>query len=163
SAEDVPDLFEQGFPGRCDHALALGVVEELPYLKSQQRLTFARIGRTDPLSTADYAANQGWLGLRRALEMAPAAIVQEVLDSGLRGRGGAAFPTGIKWQTALNAAGPQKFIVCNADEGDSGSYADRLVMESDPFVLLEGMTIAGLAVGATRGYIYVRSEYPYSI
>jgi formate dehydrogenase iron-sulfur subunit len=163
SVDDVAALFECGFPGACSHPLALGPVEELPYLKRQQRLTFARIGRTDPLSTADYAAHEGWAGLRRALALEPGAIVQQVIDSGLRGRGGAAFPTGIKWQTALKAAGAQKYIVCNADEGDSGSFADRLVMESDPFMLIEGMTIAGLAVGATQGYIYVRSEYPHSV
>jgi formate dehydrogenase iron-sulfur subunit len=162
-ADDVARLFEHGFPGECDDALALGLVDELPYLKRQQRLTFARIGVTDPLSSADYAAHEGWAGLRRAVKMEPSAIVQEVTDSGLRGRGGAAFPTGIKWQTALKAAGSQKYVVCNADEGDSGSFADRLVMESDPFVLIEGLAIAGLAVGATRGYIYVRSEYPHSV
>lgn len=163
SVDDVAALFERGFPAHCEHPLALGLVEELPYLKKQQRLTFARIGRTDPLSSADYARHEGWAGLRRALALEPAAIVQQVLDSGLRGRGGAAFPTGIKWQTALKAAGAQKYIVCNADEGDSGSFADRLVMESDPFMLVEGMTIAGLATGATQGYIYVRSEYPHSV
>ncbi len=163
TVDDVPALFDGGFPGTCTHALALGVVDELPWLKRQQRVTFARIGITDPLSTADYAEHEGWAGLRRALAMEPSAIVQQVLDSGLRGRGGAAFPTGIKWQTAQKAAGAQKYIVCNADEGDSGSYADRLVMESDPFMLIEGLTIAGLAVGATQGYVYVRSEYPHSI
>jgi formate dehydrogenase iron-sulfur subunit len=161
--DDVVALFAQGFPADNKHPLALGRVDELPYLRRQQRVTFARIGITDPLSSSDYAAHEGWAGLRRALAMEPAAVVQEVLDSGLRGRGGAAFPTGIKWRTALNAAGTQKYIVCNADEGDSGSYADRLLMESDPFVLIEGMTIAGLAVGATQGYVYVRSEYPHSI
>lgn len=163
AAADVPALFERGFPEACDHPLALGLVEEIPYLKKQQRLTFARIGVTDPLSTADYAAHGGWAGLKRALAMAPEAIVREVIDSGLRGRGGAAFPTGIKWQTVLNAAADTKYVVCNADEGDSGSFADRLVMESDPFVLIEGMAIAGLAVGAQTGYIYVRSEYPHAV
>jgi formate dehydrogenase iron-sulfur subunit len=163
TAETVPQLFERGFPGPCDHPLALGAVEELPYLKRQQRLTFARIGRTDPGSVADYEAHEGWQGLRRALALTPEGIVEEVTESGLRGRGGAAFPTGIKWRTALAAAGAQKYVVCNADEGDSGSFADRLVMESDPFVLIEGMTIAALAVGATEGYIYVRSEYPHAI
>jgi formate dehydrogenase iron-sulfur subunit len=161
--EDVPSLFARGFPAACDNPLALGPVDEIPYLKKQQRLTFARIGLTDPLSVADYAAHGGWRGLERALAMAPAAIVQEVIDSGLRGRGGAAFPTGIKWQTVLKADGDTKYVVCNADEGDSGSFADRLIMESDPFALIEGMAIAGLAVGATMGYVYVRSEYPYAV
>ena len=161
--EDVAGLFDAGFPGDCEHACALGRVDELPYLASQQRLTFARIGRTDPLSVADYAAHGGWQGLQQALGLTPAAIVQAVLDSGLRGRGGAAFPTGIKWQTVHAAVAQQKYVVCNADEGDSGSFADRLIMESDPFALVEGMTIAGLAVGATQGYIYVRSEYPHAV
>lgn len=161
--EDVHALFARGFPAPVDHPLAVGPVDEIPYLKRQQRLTFARIGRTDPLSLTDYAALGGWQGLKRALAMAPEAIVQEVIDAGLRGRGGAAFPTGIKWQTALRAEGRPKYIVCNADEGDSGSFADRLVMESDPFALIEGMAIAGLAVGAQMGYIYVRSEYPYAV
>lgn len=161
--QDVRALFERGFPAARDHPLALGPIDEIAYLQKQQRLTFARIGLVDPLSTADYAARGGWAGLRRALGMAPAAIVQEVIDSGLRGRGGAAFPTGIKWQTVLDAAGGTKYVVCNADEGDSGSFADRLIMESDPFVLIEGMAIAGLAVGAEMGYVYVRSEYPYAV
>jgi len=161
--EDVASLFDAGFMQGKEHALTLGKVEELPWLASQQRLTFARIGTTDPVSLADYEAHGGLAGLRRALALAPETIVQEVIDSGLRGRGGAAFPTGIKWRTALQAEGGTKYIVCNADEGDSGSFADRLLMESDPFTLIEGMTIAGLAVNATMGYIYVRSEYPHSI
>jgi formate dehydrogenase iron-sulfur subunit len=162
-ADDVPGLFERGFPAAIEHARALGVVEEIPYLKKQQRLTFARIGRTDPLSLADYEANEGWQGLHRALQLAPEKIIDEVTESGLRGRGGAAFPAGIKWRTARAAAGEPKYIVCNADEGDSGSFADRLIMESDPYVLIEGMAIAARAVGATHGYVYVRSEYPHSI
>ena len=162
SAQDVESLFDAGFTGGGAHPLALGAVDGIPWLKTQQRLTFARIGLTDPQSLADYEAHEGYAGLRRALAMTPEAIVTEVIDSGLRGRGGAAFPTGIKWQTAARAAGRQKYIVCNADEGDSGSFADRLLMESDPFALIEGMTIAGLAVGATQGYIYLRSEYPHA-
>ncbi|MCS7101086.1 MAG: formate dehydrogenase, partial [Burkholderiaceae bacterium] len=157
--QDVASLFECGFPGPCAHPLALGAVERLPYLQRQRRLAFARIGLTDPLSLADYEAHGGFAGLRRALAMEPAAIVQEVLDAGLRGRGGAAFPTGIKWRTALQAQADVKYVVCNADEGDSGSFADRLILEDDPFALIEGMTIAALAVGARAGYVYVRSEY----
>jgi formate dehydrogenase iron-sulfur subunit len=160
-ALDVSSLFDAGF--ESTHALALGLVEELPYLARQDRLTFARAGITDPLSLADYEAHDGYRGLRRALAMAPADIAATVTASGLRGRGGAAFPTGIKWNTVLRAPGVQKYIVCNADEGDSGTFADRIVMEADPFMLIEGMTIAGLAVNATRGYIYVRSEYPHAI
>jgi formate dehydrogenase iron-sulfur subunit len=162
-ADDVAGLFEADFFKGGAHALALGLTEELPYLKNQERLTFARVGVTDPVSLDDYLAHEGYLGLQRALAMAPAEIVQEVADSGLRGRGGAAFPTGIKWKTVLGATAAQKYIVCNADEGDSGTFSDRMVMEDDPFLLIEGMTIAGLAVGATYGYIYVRSEYPHAI
>jgi formate dehydrogenase iron-sulfur subunit len=165
--EDVAALFDAGFLGDGlnggKHVLSLGLTEELAYLKKQERLTFARVGITDPLSLDDYLAHDGYQGLRKALVMQPAAIVQQVTESGLRGRGGAAFPTGIKWQTVLDTAAAQKYIVCNADEGDSGTFADRMLMEGDPFVLIEGMTIAALAVGATQGYIYVRSEYPHSI
>ena len=157
---DVPGLFDAGFQKGGVHPLALGLTEEIPYLKRQERLTFARVGITDPVRLQDYLAHDGYRGLKRALAMAPAAIVEEVADSGLRGRGGAAFPTGIKWRTVLNTSSAQKYIVCNADEGDSGTFSDRMIMEGDPFVLIEGMTIAGLAVGATEGFIYLRCEYP---
>ncbi|HLH42531.1 MAG TPA: NADH-quinone oxidoreductase subunit NuoF [Bryobacteraceae bacterium] len=160
--EAVDSLFEANFLEGRAHRLCLGRTEEIPYLKNQERLTFARCGVTDPLSLSDYIAHDGFRGLRRALQMTPAAIVEEVANSGLRGRGGAGFPTGVKWRTVLNAPSDQKYIVCNADEGDSGTYADRMIMEGDPFVLIEGMTIAGLAVGATMGYIYIRSEYPHA-
>jgi formate dehydrogenase iron-sulfur subunit len=159
---DVASLFESGFPGDSDHPLALGLVNGIDWLASQQRLTFVRAGWTDPLSIEDYRSMDGYKGLERALAMEPQAIVDEVMESGLRGRGGAAFPTGIKWQTVLDAPADQKYIVCNADEGDSGTFADRLLMEADPYQLIEGMTIAGLAVGATDGYIYLRSEYPHA-
>jgi formate dehydrogenase iron-sulfur subunit len=158
--EDLPGLFEAGFPGPADHALALGQVDSIDWLASQQRLTFHRSGWTDPVSLDDYRSMGGYRGLARALEMSAQEIVDEVKESGLRGRGGAAFPTGIKWQTVLDTSADQKYIVCNADEGDSGTFADRLLMESDPYQLIEGMTIAGLAVGADQGYIYLRSEYP---
>lgn len=160
--EDVAGLFESGFPGESDHALSLGEVTGIDWLASQQRLTFSRAGWIDPLSIDDYRASGGYEGLERALEFSAQAIIDEVKESGLRGRGGAAFPTGIKWQTVLDTAAEQKYIVCNADEGDSGTFADRLLMESDPYQLIEGMTIAGLAVGATEGFIYLRSEYPFS-
>ena len=160
SAEDVPGLFEANFLHGRNHALAHGRTEEMDYLKNQQRLTFARVGITDPRSVDDYVVHGGYRGLAAALAMEPAAIVAEVTASGLRGRGGAAFPAGIKWKTVMGAAGPQKYIVCNADEGDSGTFSDRMLMEGDPFVLIEGMTIAGLATGATRGFIYLRWEYP---
>jgi formate dehydrogenase iron-sulfur subunit len=160
---DVAGLFDAGFLAGAAHALHLGPTEEIPYLKNQERLTFARMGITDPLSLADYQAHEGYAGLRRALAMAPADIVQQVLDSGLRGRGGAAFPAGIKWKTVAATPAPQKYIVCNADEGDSGTFSDRMTMEGDPFMLIEGMTIAGIATGATQGYVYVRSEYPHAI
>jgi len=166
TAEAVPGLFEAGFlEGKThalDHTLHLGPTEEIPYLKKQERLTFARCGIVDPLSLSDYVSRDGYKGLQRALTMTPEALVEEVTNSGLRGRGGAGFPTGIKWKTVLKTVADQKYIVCNADEGDSGTYADRMIMEGDPFVLIEGMTIAGFAVGATSGFIYLRSEYPHA-
>ena len=142
------------------HPTCLGPVADIPWLRDQTRVSFARSGVGDPLCLQNYAALGGYTGLERALAMTPPAIVAELVESGLRGRGGAAFPAGIKWQTALDAPGTEKYVVCNADEGDSGTFADRLLMESDPYQLLEGMTIAGLAIGASRGYLYLRSEYP---
>jgi len=157
---DVPGLFEAGFPAECDHPLCLGKTENIDWLAKQQRLTFARAGLDDPLSLDAYQRSGGYSGLRKALEMSPAEIVETVTRSGLRGRGGAAFPTGIKWKTVLEAPADQKYIAANADEGDSGTFADRLLMEADPYQLIEGMTIAALAVGADKGFIYLRSEYP---
>ncbi|MGB6603354.1 MAG: NADH-quinone oxidoreductase subunit NuoF [Steroidobacteraceae bacterium] len=158
--EDVRGLFDSGFALAQPHALRLGLTEEIPYLKSQERLTFARVGVTDPRSLQDYIDHGGFRGLKAALALEPAAIVAQVTDSGLRGRGGAAFPAGIKWKTVLATPAEQKYVVCNADEGDSGTYSDRMIMEGDPLVLIEGMTIAGLATGATQGFIYLRWEYP---
>ena len=159
---DVPSLFDANFLGGGEHRLRLGSVAEIPWLKSQTRLTFARVGITDPVSLNDYLAHGGYRGLTHALSMRPEEIVAEVTKSGLRGRGGAGFPTGVKWKTAAEAPADQKYVVCNADEGDSGTFSDRMIMEGDPFVVIEGMTIAALAVGATRGYIYLRSEYPHA-
>lgn len=161
-SDDVASLFDADFLRGAQHALGRGLTEKIPYLAKQERLTFARVGIVDPRSLDDYRAHGGYRGLDNALKLQPAEIVQAVTDSGLRGRGGAAFPTGIKWKTCHDAPADQKYIVCNADEGDSGTFADRMVMEGDPFVLIEGMTIAGLAVGATRGYIYLRCEYPHA-
>jgi formate dehydrogenase iron-sulfur subunit len=148
--------------GRFDrsHPLCVGKPEEIPFLKRQTRLTFARCGIIDPLSLDDYRAHGGWRGLERARSLGSSKTLEEVTRSGLRGRGGAGFPTGIKWKTVADTAADQKYIVCNADEGDSGTYADRMIMEGDPFLVIEGMAIAGLAVGATKGYVYIRSEYP---
>ena len=160
---DVASLFDAGFIAGKDHPLALGPTEDIPFLKKQTRLTFARCGIIDPLSIDDYRAYQGFAGLDKAVTMKPADIVKQVTDSGLRGRGGAGFPTGVKWNTVLGAESPQKYIVCNADEGDSGTFADRMIMEGEPFVLIEGMAIAGIATGATKGYLYTRSEYPDAI
>ncbi|WP_230533046.1 formate dehydrogenase beta subunit [Microvirga roseola] len=159
---DVASLFEAGFLSGEAHPLRLGRLEDQPYLARQTRLTFARCGIVDSRSVEDYRAHGGYAGLERALSLEPQAIVDEVKLSGLRGRGGAGFPTGIKWDTVLHAEAAQKYIVCNADEGDSGTFADRMLMEGDPFSLIEGMTIAGLAVGATKGFIYIRSEYPHA-
>ncbi|MCA1407525.1 NADH-quinone oxidoreductase subunit NuoF [Ensifer sp. IC3342] len=162
-ASDVASLLDAGLLSGGAHALCLGKTEEVPFLKRQTRLTFARCGVIDPLSLDDYRAHGGLRGLEKAVAMQPAAIVAEVTESGLRGRGGAGFPTGIKWKTVLDAAGARKYIVCNADEGDSGTFADRMIMEGDPFVLIEGMAIAGIATGATKGFVYTRSEYPHAI
>ena len=158
--DDVADLVAAGMLDGEPNQLYLGVVDDLPWMRDQQRLCLARVGVTDPLSPEDYVAHGGLAGLRRAFELGPEAVVAEVTESGLRGRGGAGFPAGIKWKTVADCAGELKFVCCNADEGDSGTFADRIVMEGDPFCLLEGMTIAAYAVGATEGYIYLRSEYP---
>jgi len=160
AAGDVESLFAAEFTAGCAHALKVGPTDEIAYFKNQERLTFARVGLTDPRSIQDYLDHGGYRGLQAALDMQPAAIVAAVTESGLRGRGGAAFPAGIKWKTVLGANAAQKYVVCNADEGDSGTFSDRMVMEGDPFVLIEGMTIAGIATGATQGYIYLRWEYP---
>jgi formate dehydrogenase iron-sulfur subunit len=156
-------LFDPARVPAIAHPKALGPAGRIPYFARQTRLTFARCGITDPVDLPDYVAHGGYLGLQRAFSLGPDAIVEEVTKSGLRGRGGAGFPTGIKWKTVASTPPQQKYIVCNADEGDSGTFADRMIMEGDPFVLIEGMTIAGIAVGASKGYIYCRSEYPHAI
>ena len=162
TADDVPGLVKAGLFGAAPHSLRLGRVEDMPWFAKQERLTFARVGVIDPVSIDDYVAHGGYAGLQRALGMTSAEIVHEVLESGLRGRGGAAFPTGIKWRTVLEQDSSRKYVVCNADEGDSGTFSDRMLMEGDPLCLIEGMTIAGIAVGATKGYIYLRCEYPHA-
>ena len=161
--DDIAGLFKAGFLKGEDHTLGHGLTEEIPYFANQERLTFARVGVTDPLSLSDYLDNDGLAGLKKALKMSPEKIVEEVSESGLRGRGGAGFPTGIKWKTALAQTEPQKYLCCNADEGDSGTFADRMLMEGDPFCLIEGMIIGARAIGADTGYIYLRSEYPHAI
>ena len=163
STDDVASLFEANFLKGQDHNLGHGLTEDIPYLKNQERLSFARVGVIDPLDLNSYEANGGLAGLRKALKMSPDKIVETVLDSGLRGRGGAGFPTGIKWKTALAQTDGQKYMCANADEGDSGTFADRMLMEGDPFCLIEGMIIGGRAIGADTGYIYIRSEYPHAI
>jgi formate dehydrogenase iron-sulfur subunit len=162
ATDDVASLFDANFLDGREHRLRLGVAEEIPWLKSQTRLTFARVGVTNPVSLDDYVAHGGYRGLARAIEIGAAKTIAEVTKSGLRGRGGAGFPTGIKWKTAADAPATPKYVVCNADEGDSGTYSDRMVMEGDPFVLIEGMTISAFAAGARQGYIYLRSEYPHA-
>ncbi|MER2508487.1 MAG: NADH-ubiquinone oxidoreductase-F iron-sulfur binding region domain-containing protein [Amaricoccus sp.] len=162
SAGDAASVLDAILDGG-DHPLALGRPCDMPWLARQERLTFARVGVIDPLDLADYEAHAGLAGLRKALAMEPAAICAEVLASGLRGRGGAGFPAGIKWKTVLDQPSARKYVCCNADEGDSGTFADRMLMEGDPFVLIEAMIIAGLATGATAGYVYIRSEYPRAI
>jgi formate dehydrogenase iron-sulfur subunit len=159
---DAESVLDAMLADGADHRLRVGIPEEHPFLKRQTRLTFARCGIVDPRSLEDYKQHDGCLGLAKALRD-PAGIVKEVTESGLRGRGGAGFPTGIKWKTVADTGATQKYIVCNADEGDSGTFADRMIMEGDPFCLIEGMTIAGIAVGATKGFVYIRSEYPHAI
>jgi formate dehydrogenase iron-sulfur subunit len=162
SPGDAPGLVDAALGGG-GHPLRQGVASDIPWLKRQTRLTFARCGVVDPRSFTDYQAHGGGKGLAKAVALGADATIEEVLQSGLRGRGGAGFPTGIKWRTVAQAKGPQKYIVCNADEGDSGTFADRMIMEGDPFVLIEGMAIAGFAVGATKSYVYIRSEYPHAV
>jgi formate dehydrogenase iron-sulfur subunit len=154
--DDVPAIINGG-------AQSIGRIEDHPFIAKQSRLTFARAGKTRPTSLDDYYATEGWRGLSKAREIGAAAVIDAVLASGLRGRGGAGFPAGIKWKTVAGAVADQKYIVCNADEGDSATFADRMVMEGDPFMLIEGMAIAGLAVGASKGFVYIRSEYPHAI
>ena len=160
---DVEDLLDAGFLQGGEHPKRIGHPEEVPFLAKQTRVTFKRCGITDPLSLDDYRAQGGLAGLKRAIEIGPEATVAEVTDSGLRGRGGAGFPTGIKWKTVLDTSADRKYIVANADEGDLGTFSDRMIMEGDPFCLIEGMVIAGIATKATKGYIYIRSEYPVAI
>ena len=160
---DVKSLFDSGFLKGAPHKRWLGSPDKIPFLAKQTRLTFARCGVIDPLSLDNYKAHGGLKGLENAVAMTPADIVKQVTESGLRGRGGAGFPTGIKWKTVLETAGERKYIVCNADEGDSATFADRMIMEGDPFVLIEGMAIAGIATGATKGFVYIRSEYPHAV
>ena len=161
--EDVAGLFEAHFLQGASHALSINSVDELPWFAKQDRVTFQRVGLIDPLSINDYEAHGGLNGLRRALEMGSDDIVAEILESGLRGRGGAGFPAGIKWKTVQDIQSDIKYLCCNADEGDSGTFADRILIEGDPFTLIEGLLIAAIAVGATQGIVYVRSEYPTAI
>ena len=160
SAADIDSLHTAGFLDGGDHPLKHGPADEIPYLKNQERWTFRRCGITDPLSIEDYQRHGGFKGLQTALTKGPEFVRDQVANSGLRGRGGAGFPTGIKWQTVADAPADQKYIACNADEGDSGTFSDRILMECDPLTLIEGMAIAGFAVGANKGYVYLRSEYP---
>ncbi len=160
SPADIDGLFRAGFLQGGEHPLRLGPTAGIPWLARQERWTFLRCGRTDPLSPDEFLAHGGLKGLRRAFELGSAGVLEELKASGLRGRGGAGFPTGIKWQTVADAPGGEKYIACNADEGDSGTFSDRLLIEGDPFTLIEGMSIAAFTVGASKGYVYLRSEYP---
>jgi formate dehydrogenase iron-sulfur subunit len=164
-AGDVPALFDAGLLQGGDHEKRLGPIDEIPYLINQDRWTFWRCGLINPLSIDDFSAHKGFKAITKAFELGQQAVIDAVKTSGLRGRGGAGFPTGIKWQTVADTDADQKYIACNADEGDSGTFSDRILMEGDPLGLVEGMMAAGFAVGASKGYIYLRSEYPltYSI
>jgi len=157
---DIAGMFEAGLLTGGEHARRIGPVDEIPYLIKQDRWTFWRCGLINPLSIDDFSAHQGFKAVSKAIEMGPQAVIDAIKTSGLRGRGGAGFPAGIKWQTVADAQADQKYIACNADEGDSGTFSDRILMEGDPLGLIEGMMVAGFAVGASKGYIYLRSEYP---
>ncbi len=163
TVDDIESLIDSGMLEGKPHELCHGLTEEISYLKNQERLTFARVGVIDPLNLEDYKAHGGLMGLEKALKISPQKIVDEIKESGLRGRGGAGFPTGIKWQTTLSQDKAEKYLCANADEGDSGTFADRMLMEGDPFSLIEGLIIGGRAIGATTGYVYIRSEYPHAI
>ena len=163
NVEDIDSLIAADFMHGGAHKLSLGESEKIQWLASQDRVTFKRVGIIDPLSLSDYEAHGGLVGLRRAISLSPEEVIEEVKESGVRGRGGAGFPAGIKWKTVADAVSDQKYICCNADEGDSGTFADRMLIEGDPYTLIEGMTIAAIAVGATEGIVYLRSEYPYAI
>jgi len=159
-AEDVPALFDAGFVDGGSHDKRLGPINEIDYLVKQDRWTFWRCGLVEALSLDDFLAHQGFRALQKAWEIGADAVIDAVTQSGLRGRRGAGFPTGIKWRTVADTEADQKYIACNADEGDAGTFSDRILMEGDPFGLIESMEIAGFAVGANKGYIYLRSEYP---
>ena len=141
----------------------IGVVDEHEWLTRQHRVSFARVGVIEPTDLAAYREHGGLRGLQRALSLSPEEVVAEVTASGLRGRGGAGFPAGFKWETVRTASADVKFVCCNADEGDSGTFADRMLIEGDPFTLIEGMAVAAVAVGATQGFVYLRSEYPHAV
>ncbi|GAI14344.1 unnamed protein product, partial [marine sediment metagenome] len=172
--ELVPRLIE-GYIMSDDPCLelALGILEggeeESPYIpellrfEHELRLVLRRCGYIDPKSINHYIANGGYSGLEKALKLQPEEIIEEIKGSGLRGRGGAGFPTGRKWESCRNAKGEPKYVVCNADEGDPGAFMDRVVLESDPQQVIEGMIIAGYAISAKQGYVYVRAEYPLAI
>ena len=160
TSDDVAGMFAADLIKGGEHERRLGPTTEIPYLINQDRWTFWRCGLIDPLSIADFEQHQGFAALSKAFADGAEAVLEAVAESGLRGRGGAGFPTGIKWRTVADAEADQKYIACNADEGDSGTFSDRMLMEGDPLGLVEGMAIAGFAVGASKGYIYLRSEYP---
>jgi NADH-quinone oxidoreductase subunit F len=133
------------------------------YLGKQKRIVLENCGEIDPLSLDDYLARDGYQGLGRCQSLTPAEVIEIIIDSGLRGRGGAGFPTGNKWRLGRANADPVKYVICNGDEGDPGAFMDRLVLESDPHRVLEGLAIAAHAVGATQGYFYIRAEYPLAV
>jgi len=134
-----------------------------PMLKKQVRLVLRNCGIIDPTSIDHYLANDGYRGLEKALSMTPDEVIQVVKDAGIRGRGGAGFPTGLKWKFCRDAVGDQKYMICNADEGDPGAFMNRSLIEGDPHSVLEGLLIAAYAIGASKGYVYIRAEYPLAI
>ena len=172
--EDVPEIVEEHlYKGRIVQRLLYTVPEDMekvpyykdiPFYSKQHRIVLSNCGYIDPEKIEEYIARDGYMALGKALlEMTPEEVLEEVKKSGLRGRGGAGFPTGLKWEFAKKASGDKKYVICNADEGDPGAFMDRSTLEGDPHSVIEGMTIGAYVIGADEGYIYCRAEYPLAI
>ncbi|HBR29409.1 MAG TPA: NADH-quinone oxidoreductase subunit F, partial [Firmicutes bacterium] len=172
--EDVPEIIEEHLiKGRYITRLLferpvsgeqIPFYNEIDFFRKQKRIALRNVGLINPESIEEYIARDGYIALGKALSKStPEQVIQEIKDSGLRGRGGAGFPTGLKWEFTRKAPGDQKYVICNADEGDPGAFMDRSVLEGDPHSVIEAMTLAGYAVGADQGYVYVRAEYPLAV
>ena len=162
-AEDVPGIVEEHLVKGEPVKKLLAGEDYRDFFAGQTRIVLANCGEIDPKSIDDYLATNGYKALEKVLKMTPDAVIEDMKTSGLGGRGGAGFSTGMKWDFCRQAKGDQKYMVCNADEGDPGAFMDRSVLEGDPHAVVEGMIIAGYAIGATEGYVYCRAEYPIAI